>query len=519
MSTARITRSYSVVFFATVAVFTACISYVVLLLIAGSSVYFPYLLLQSTGVGFRLQALLLFVAGVAVAGGILWSLVPRKEQFEAPGPALERGTHPALFTEIDEIAMLLNEPLPDEVYLVGHPNAAVTEHGGFLGFGRRRVLFIGLPLFSIMTVNELRAVLAHEFAHFYSGDTVLGPWVYKAHRALVGSFKNVASLREIGRVPIMQLLLSVVIWTIDKYFLFFLYTTNFVSRRQEFRSDELAALTAGSDPMIHCLELLHGAASFWPVYWAAEVAPLIATSCIPPISEGFRQFLASPSVTRLVASSLAEESKGGTNNPFNSHPPLQQRITALRKVVQQSPECGELPAFSLLREPRMVEIQLVEAANPQLPRNSLRQVPWSDVANLVAIPHWRSEIKKFGYLLGTVSIPSIPKMLGHLSKIALQIPNPEGTLLTMKERERRAAHLLSKAVSLALLEKGWELRTQPAVCEFHRGDERLDVFALVDDLVAGKISAEEWAQKCSAFGIADEKLGMLSTQPGTAVPA
>ncbi len=31
----------------------------------------------------------------------------------------------------------------------------------------------GLPLFSILNFLELRAVLAHQFAHFYGGDTAL----------------------------------------------------------------------------------------------------------------------------------------------------------------------------------------------------------------------------------------------------------------------------------------------------------------------------------------------------------
>jgi heat shock protein HtpX len=56
-----------------------------------------------------------------------------------------------------------------------------------LGFGSRRVMGIGLPLFSILNVSELRAVLAHEFADLYSGDTSLGPWVYGVHSALIRS--------------------------------------------------------------------------------------------------------------------------------------------------------------------------------------------------------------------------------------------------------------------------------------------------------------------------------------------
>jgi len=43
-------------------------------------------------------------------------------------------------------------------------------------------MVIGLPLMQIMTVSQMRAVLAHEFGHYYGGDTKLGPWVYRTAR-------------------------------------------------------------------------------------------------------------------------------------------------------------------------------------------------------------------------------------------------------------------------------------------------------------------------------------------------
>jgi Zn-dependent protease with chaperone function len=81
---------------------------------------------------------------------------------------------------IDDIAAALNEPLPKQVFLVGSANAFVSNVGGFFGVGSRRILGIGLPFLSMLTIPEFRAVLAHEFAHYYGGDTRLGPLVYRA---------------------------------------------------------------------------------------------------------------------------------------------------------------------------------------------------------------------------------------------------------------------------------------------------------------------------------------------------
>jgi heat shock protein HtpX len=100
------------------------------------------------------------------------------------------------------------------------------------------------PLFSIVNVSELRALLAHKFAHFYSGDTSLGLWVYRARTVLIRSFQNMYNLLEVSHIHILRLLCTLVTAVIETYFIFALRVTNFVSRKQEHRSDELACLTA-----------------------------------------------------------------------------------------------------------------------------------------------------------------------------------------------------------------------------------------------------------------------------------
>ena len=63
---------------------------------------------------------------------------------------------------------------PERIYLAPDVNAAVFQRGGLLGFGGKRVLLVGLPLFDALTVRQLRAVIAHEFGHFYGGDSEVG---------------------------------------------------------------------------------------------------------------------------------------------------------------------------------------------------------------------------------------------------------------------------------------------------------------------------------------------------------
>jgi len=85
---------------------------------------------------------------------------------------------------------------------------------------------------------------------------------------------------------------------------------NFVSRKKEHRADELACLVAGSAACIQGVRKIHGEA--WP-------GCLIGTqkSC-PYWSKG-----AGP-----IESQIAE----GKTNPYDTHPPLHDRITAIERL-------------------------------------------------------------------------------------------------------------------------------------------------------------------------------------------
>jgi len=163
-------------------------SYVFVILLAAACIYAPYSIIPYAGSAI-FQPALLFLGGIVIAAVMLWSLIPRRDNFTAPGPLLLRESHPRLFAELDSIADALDEPLPAEVYLIGEVNAFVANRGGIFGFGSRRIMAIGLPLFSILSVSEFRGILAHEFAHYYRGDTKLGPFVYKTQTAIIRTLR------------------------------------------------------------------------------------------------------------------------------------------------------------------------------------------------------------------------------------------------------------------------------------------------------------------------------------------
>lgn len=194
-------------------------------------------------------------------------------------------------------------------------------------------------------------------------------------------------------------------------------------------------------------------------------------------------------------------------------PPLADRIAAMERLQEQDPQPDELEASSL------AELLLGEEMNPQIPKGSLQHVAWDDVGTLVTIPFWRSGVAKFGYLLLGKKVVSVPNLLKQLPEIGSHLPDPKGTLSTPKQRTERAAHLLGIAVSLLLLEKGWIAHIQPAVLQFSRDGETLGAFGLVNDLLVGTQSPEDWVQKCLHLGIAEETLGVVKAHTIPAAPS
>jgi Zn-dependent protease with chaperone function len=503
----------SVALFALLAIAMVIASYVIVIILAVACIYLPYWIIENAEHAPG-QILLLLLGGVVIAGAMLWSLIPRRDRFEPPGPLLERTSHPRLFAELDNIAASLNEPLPLEVYLIGQVNAFVADRGGILGFGSRRIMAIGLPLLSILTISEFRGVLAHEFAHYYSGDTKLGPFVYKTQSAMIRTFQNIGSIQELNRIAVISLLYSGVAFVLKHYFILFLRVTNFISRKKEYRADELACFVAGVEPLIQGLRRIHGAAMAWPTYWNTEVVPVLNQSCMSAFADGFARFLVVPEIALQVAEVIGKEMEEGKIDPYDTHPPLRDRIAAIEQLTVIANDQNSALALSLLDSPEDAELQFIAFVNPNFEKEPLRRVGWDEIGPAVTIPYWKSTVTEHASLLEGITADAVPDFTQKLSDIGSRMRDPKGTLLTREQRTRRAGQLVASALGLALLDKEWQLETRPGQFFFYRGDEKINMFALVDDLLAGKIAKEAWASICTNAGISGTPL-----VPADALPA
>lgn len=452
-----------------------------------------------------ISAVLLIVLGLIMSGTILSSLIPRRDKQQIKGVPIILGQHPRLASLIEAIAAQLGETVPSFVYLVPDPNAFVTERGDVLGLGGRRLMGLGLPLMAAMTVSEFRAVLAHEFAHFYSGDTRLGPRVYRVRAAMSRTIRNLASdsdvIRVLTRFAIAALAYTVVVQGLIAYWKLFLRVTQHIARQQEYRADELACYVAGGDAMASGLQKVVRITSLSPSFWGSVISPIVQMGYRPPLADGLIRYYNSPLVQTLTANALSKRIANEKTSAYDTHPPMKlrlERVAALRTKLS----CSEdpRPALSLLDNVEAIEKELLEAILPES-KHPLKPVDWEHAGSVVWIPCWQNFVEEHARILAGQKMETLPELAHDLSKIAGQMRDPPGILLTREQRSERAAKLLTAALTLALIENGWNLNVQPGDFQLSRGEERLTPGNIVITLRGGKLNAKQWRDWCGSHNL------------------
>ena len=466
------------------------------------------------GGGFNLGGFALGGMGLIIGGTIIWSLFPRRDEFKLTGVEIDLAAQPRLRELIEEIAARIQQRMPDSVYLIPDANAFVMERGGTFGFGGRRIMGLGLPLIANMSAAEFTAVLTHEFAHYYSGDTRLGPRVFQTRMAMARSIQNLGSanpvLRLFSRFAIAALLYALVVGGLVAYWKLFMRFTQLVSRQQEYRADELACCIAGPAAMAGGLRSVAMIGAAAPSFWGTVIDPVVTAGYLPPMGDGFARYFAAPAVRegalRVLAATIKNPPKTG---PYDTHPPLKLRLERIARmqVTGDSGDGDAAPALGLLDNLPVLEARLLALLAPKVNVGGLKPTDWDSAAQNVWLPLWRKNVAELGKLLAGQTIGALPELVRTLPQIGAQIPDPPGRLLTREQRADRAYNLLWMALAIRLPEHGWEIHMQPGQFFFVKGEERVSPPEAVMALRQGKTSSPEWAGWCARHGLGGVSLG------------
>jgi len=200
---------------------------------------------------------------------------------------------------VQEIAQRLHIKMPEVwVYESEDPNAFATGPSK-----NNSMVAVSRGLLNNLNEQEVRAVLAHEMGHVYNGDmfttTVLAglmnTFVYFISRWVYRHLAERNAALAFGVYIFLQMVLSFLAMIPISWF----------SRRREFAADAFSARVYGRDAMISALQALDRWINRAKVEYSTQDA--LATMKISGKSSGFLQL-------------------------FATHPPIEERVAALRKL-------------------------------------------------------------------------------------------------------------------------------------------------------------------------------------------
>jgi Zn-dependent protease with chaperone function len=171
-----------------------------------------------------------------------------------------RSSFPSLYGLVDDIAAVLNTSTVTSIVIDEKFNASIEE----IGWGQKKILRLGLPLFWMLDSGSLVGVLAHEMAHTVNGDPLRGrlfSFTGRMFNRLYDLFMP-ASFWDEGHGIINLFMIP---WKLLGYaiaqgvrgmMVLFFRSLWHESQFAEFQADLLAAKVSSTDVMIEGLEVL-----------------------------------------------------------------------------------------------------------------------------------------------------------------------------------------------------------------------------------------------------------------------
>ncbi len=248
----------------------------------------------------------------------LWVKIPPPQ-----GTEIAERDAPALFAMIDELRQALRSPQFHHVLVTDDFNAGVVQAPRLGLFGwYRNYLLIGLPLMKGLTVQQFRAVLAHEFGHLSKGHGRLSNWIYRQRLR----WSRLIAVLEENESAGMLLFRPFLRW----YTPWFNAYSFPLARANEYEADATSARLASPKAAAEALTAVNVVGSYldekyWPqIYRKAGDVPQPAFSPFVGMGQEIAQGIDAESMTAWLTRAMA-----CTTTVADTHPSLADRLGAL----------------------------------------------------------------------------------------------------------------------------------------------------------------------------------------------
>ena len=239
------------------------------------------------------------------------------------GLSLTRSEGRALFDLVAEIRRAVDAPPVDSVTITAGFNASAMAHWNPWPLRRHRTLALGFPLLATLSTAELRAVIAHELAHFSSAHDPYAAWVYRTHRSWIA----------LRRALDHRLATPIYVYWFIRWYVPRLYDASAnLARQHEFVADAVAATVAGTRATADALVVIESGSRFEDrVHWP-EIEVIHETHADPP--RPYSRMLTGNA--RTSSAEVMDEILSSDGEPTTTHPSITERLARLG-------EAGRIP--------------------------------------------------------------------------------------------------------------------------------------------------------------------------------
>jgi Zn-dependent protease with chaperone function/tetratricopeptide (TPR) repeat protein len=265
--------------------------------------------------------------------------------------------HPQLFEASRSVAQRLQTRPVDTVYLTPSSSIAVRQEGsgpfGLLG-RRRRVLEIGISTLPMLTCEEFKSILAHEYGHFSHNDTFYSRFIFQVSASLA------TSLAVMSAAGGFLNYINPFYWFWWLYLRAYTLLSTGFSRSREFLADRRAAAAYGKQTFVSGLtKVAVDGVLFESTVYANVQHLLTQGKAFTNAFDAFRRFREE---TEMVESRerLLEKIRQTRPRWFDTHPTFSERIAAVADFPDAAAPAETGPAIDLLSDHQAVEAKLTE---------------------------------------------------------------------------------------------------------------------------------------------------------------
>ena len=295
------------------------------------------------------------VVGLGMAWAVLKSIFSRPPQGNF-GLAKTSADCRRLFEVLQGVAERIDTRPVDEVFIAPGSSIGVHQEGrgpfGIFGVSRR-VLTLGMSTMRFLTVSELQAILAHEYAHFSHRDTFYNRFIYQVKLSIGQALQGMG--QSGGKINYV----NPFFWFLYLYYHSYDLLSAGFSRSREFLADRMACCLYGSDVFTAALTKVCTDGTLFEMTIYQNISALLAENkSFVNMYSAFCTYR-DEQLSRQDRDEMYKKLLESKESLFASHPTFQERISAVAELPR-AVNPNNTPALELFAQAEEMEKELTE---------------------------------------------------------------------------------------------------------------------------------------------------------------